>query len=172
MIRNRTWRGVARGTVVAADLVVLLVAGAAVPSALPFALGVLVVATTWGLSRPGGWGGFALVVAQVLCVGVLSGAPEKALDWALTAVASAAVVLCHLALTLLGSWPTRTDLPEATALRWTGQAAVLVWVAVAAALLGALATRTPLGWAPWLGAGALALVAATVWQVRAGTRRD
>ena len=52
------------------------------------------------------------------------------------------------------------------ALRWGGQAAALVWTAIGAALLGALVTATPLGWAPWLGAIALGLVAGTVWQVR------
>ena len=39
------------------------------------------------------------------------------------------------------------------------------------ALLGALATSTPLGWAPWIGAVGLGLIAATVWQVRAHTRK-
>ncbi len=56
-------------------------------------------------------------------------------------------------------------------LRWGGQAAALVWTAIGAALLGALATTTPLGWAPWIGAAGLCLVAGTVWQVRARTRR-
>ena len=84
---------------------------------------------------------------------------------------ASAVVLTHLALTLLGSWPARADLPRATALRWGGQAAALVWVAIGAALLGALATTTPLGWAPWIGAIGLGLIAGTVWQVRVNTRK-
>ena len=57
-------------------------------------------------------------------------------------------------------------------MRWAGQAAALVWSAIGAALLGALATSaTPLGWAPWVGAVALALIAGTVWQLRANTRK-
>ena len=131
----------------------------------------LLAGTIWALARPGGWGAFALLVAQVLCVGVPDGAPESPLDWGLAAAAGSAVVLTHLALTMLGSWPARADLPRATALRWAGQAAALVWSAIGAALLGALATGTPLGWAPWIGAVGLGLIAATVWQVRAHTRR-
>lgn len=171
MIRNRTWRRALVALVLAADVVVLLVAVAALPPFLPFALGALLVGTVWGLRRPGGWGGFALVVLQVLCVGVPGGVPTSLLGWALAAAAGSAVILTHLALTLLASWPARADLPRATAQRWGAQAAALVWVAIGAALLGALASGTPLGWAPWLGAIGLALVAATTWQLRARTRR-
>lgn len=171
MIRNRTWRRAMVGTVVGADVVVLLVATTALPGFVPFALGALLAGTIWALARPGGWGAFALVVVQVLCVSVPGGRPESLLDWGLAAAAGSAVVLTHLALTLLGSWPGRADLPRATALRWASQAAALVWAAIGAALLGALATGTPLGWAPWIGAVGLGLVAATVWQVRAHTRR-
>jgi hypothetical protein len=171
VIRNRTWRRTLVGTVIGADVVLLLVAVAALPAFLPFALGTLVVGTIWGLMRPGGWGGFALVVLQALCVAVPGGVPRSLLDWALAAAAGSAVVLTHLALTMLASWPARADLPRATALRWGAQAAALVWVAIGAALLGALASGTPLGWAPWLGAVGLVLIAATTWQVRARTRR-
>jgi hypothetical protein len=171
MIRNRTWRRAMVGTVLVADLVVLLVAGAVLPGFVPLALGVLVVTTWWALARPAGWGAFALVVVQVLCATVPGGRPSSLVDWALAAAAGSAVVLTHLALTLLASWPRRADLPRATVLRWGGQAAALVWTAIGAALLGALATTTPLGWAPWIGAAGLGLVAGTVWQVRARTRR-
>ena len=171
MIRNRTWRRTLVGTVLAADLVLLLVAVAALPAFLPLALGTLVVGTVWGLLRPGGWGGFALVVLQVLTVAVPGGVPRSLLDWALAAAAGSAVVLTHLALTMLASWPARADLPRATAARWGAQAAALVWAAIGAALLGALASGTPLGWAPWLGAIGLVLIAATTWQVRARTHR-
>lgn len=171
MIRNRTWRAVALGTVLGADLVVLLVAGAALPAFVPFALVALVLTTPWALARPGGWGPLALVVAQVLCVGAVGASPSTAAGWALAAAAAAAVVLTHLALTLLGSWPRRVDLPRETVRRWAVQAAALVWVAIGAAGVGALATLTPLGWAPWLGAAGLALVAGLTWQVRAMTRR-
>lgn len=171
MIRNRTWRRAMVGTVVVADLVILLVGGAGLPGFVPFALGALALSTWWALARPAGWGAFALLVVQVLCATVPAGAPTTPVQWALAAAAGAAVVLTHLALTLLGSWPVRADLPREMALRWGGQAAALVWTAIGAALLGALATTTPLGWAPWLGAIALGLVAGTVWQVRVNTRK-
>ena len=111
------------------------------------------------------------LVVQVLCATVPAGTPQTLVQWALAAATGSAVVLTHLALTLLGSWPVRADLPRATALRWGGQAAALVWAAIGAALLGALATTTPLGWAPWIGAIGLGLIAGTVWQVRVNTRR-
>lgn len=171
MIPSRTWRRSMVGTIVVADVVILLVAGAGAAAFVPFALGVLVLGTWWALARPGGWGAFALVLLQVLCATVPAGAPTSWVQWALAAAAGSAVVLTHLALTLLGSWPVRADLPRATALRWGGQAAALVWTAIGAALLGALATVTPLGWAPWIGAIGLALIAGTVWQVRVNTRR-
>ncbi|HYN66277.1 MAG TPA: hypothetical protein VES93_05265 [Ornithinibacter sp.] len=172
MIRNRTWRRAMVATVVGADVVVLGVAGAGLPAFVPVALGALVVGTLWALARPGGWGAFTLLVVQVLAVAVPGGVPESVVHWVLAAAAGTAVILTHLALTLLGSWPARADLPRETALRWAGQAAALVWSAIGAALLGALATSTPLGWAPWIGAVGLGLVAATVWQLRANTRRS
>ena len=172
MIRNRTWRRAMVGTVLVADVVILLVAGAGLTGFLPFALVALAVATWWALARPAGWGAFTLLVVQVLCATVPGGAPETLVQWALAAAAGSAVVLTHLALTLLGSWPVRADLPRATALRWGGQAAALVWAAIGAALLGALATTTPLGWAPWIGAIGLGLIAGTVWQVRVNTRKN
>ena len=171
MIRNRTWHRLVTGAVVAADVVILLVAGAGVTGFLPFALGALALASWWALARPAGWGAFTLLVVQVLCAAVPGGAPATLVQWALAAAAGSAVILTHLALTLLGSWPARADLPRETALRWGGQAAALVWAAIGAALLGALATATPLGWAPWIGAVGLGLVAGTVWQVRVKTRR-
>jgi len=171
MIRNRTWHRLLTGAVVGADVVILLVAGAGVTGFLPFALGALALASWWALARPAGWGAFTLLVVQVLCAAVPGGAPATLVQWALAAAAGSAVILTHLALTLLGSWPARADLPRETALRWGGQAAALVWAAIGAALLGALATATPLGWAPWIGAVGLGLVAGTVWQVRVKTRR-
>lgn len=171
MIANRTWRRTAVGAVLAADLVVAFVAGAGVPGFLPIALGVLVLSTAWALAQPGGWGAFALLLAQVLCVAVPGRVPATALDWALAAASAAAVVTTHLALTLLGSWPPRADLSLDTARRWVVQAASLVWAGIAAAAVGAVATLTPMGWGPWLGALALGFVAALVWQVRAATRR-
>lgn len=171
MTANRTWHRAMVGTVLVADLVILLVAGAALTGFVPFALGALVLGTWWALASPGGWGAFTLVVLQVLCATVPAGAPTTVVQWALAAAAGAAVVLTHLALTLLASWPARADLPRATALRWGGQAAALVWTAIGAALLGALASRTPLGWAPWIGAIGLGLIAGTVWQVRLNTRK-
>ena len=172
MIRNRTWHRAMVGTVLVADVVIMLVAGAALPGFLPIALGALAIATWWALARPAGWGAFTLVVIQVLCATVPGGAPTTLVQWALAAAAGSAVILTHLALTLLASWPARADLPRATALRWGGHAAALVWVAIGAALLGALATTTPLGWAPWIAAVGLGLIAGTVWQVRVKTRRS
>jgi len=171
MIRNRTWHRAMIGTVLVADVVIVLVGGAALPGFLPFAIGTLVIATWWALARPAGWGAFTLVVAQVLCATVPGDAPTTLLQWALAAAAGSAVILTHLALTLLASWPARADLPRATALRWGAHAAALVWVAIGAALLGTLATTTPLGWAPWIAAIGLGLIAGTVWQLRANTRK-
>ena len=171
MIRNRTWHRAMVGTVLVADVVILLVAGAALTGFLPFALVALVGVTWWALARPAGWGAFTLVVVQVLYATVPAGTPATLVEWALAAAAGSAVILTHLALTLLASWPARADLPRATALRWGGHAAALVWVAIGAALLGALATTTPLGWAPWIAAIGLGLVAGTVWQVRVNTRK-
>ena len=172
MIRNRTWRRTVVATVLGADVVVLLVSGASLPGFIPFALVVLAAGTLWALARPSGWGAFTLVLLQVGCVGVPGASPQTVVEWLLAAAAGAAVVLTHLALTLLASWPVRADLPRATAVRWVGHAAALVWVAIGAALLGAVASATPLGWAPWIAAACLALVAGTVWQLRVGTRRD
>jgi hypothetical protein len=171
MIHNRTWRRAMVATVLVADLVVLLVAGAGLVGFAPFAFAALALGTWWALARPSGWGAFTLLVVQVLCATVPAGGPTTLVQWALAAAAGSAVILTHLALTLLGSWPVRADLPRATALRWGGQAAALVWAAIGAALLGALATTTPLGWAPWIGAIGLGLIAGTVWQVRVNTRK-
>ena len=171
MIPARTWRRAAAGTVLGADLVVLLVAGSGLPGFVLLALPVLGVATAWALARPGGWAAFALLLAQVLCVAVPGGVPGELLDWALAAASAAAVLVTHVALTLLGSWPPRADLPHDTARRWALQTASLLWAGIAAAAVGAVATLTPMGWAPWLGALALGLVAAVVWQVRGATRR-
>ena len=171
MIPAGTWRRAAAGTVLAADLVVLLVAGAGIPGFVAIAVAVLGVTTGWALARPGGWGAFALLLAQVLCVAVPGAVPEDVVDWALAAAAASAVLATHVALTLLGSWPARADLPHETARRWALQTASLVWAGIAAAAVGAVASLTPTSWAPWLGAVALALVAAVVWQVRGATRR-
>jgi len=53
MIRNRTWRRAMVGTVVGADVVILLVATAALPGFVPFALGARLAGTggaRWRLS--------------------------------------------------------------------------------------------------------------------------
>jgi hypothetical protein len=171
MIPNRAWRAGAVGVVLAADVLALLVAGSAEPTFLPLAFGVLAVGTVWALRRPAGWGAFTLVVLQVLVLAVPTAQPRTAVAWMLTAASAAAVLGTHLSLTLLGSWPRRVDLPRATARRWLLQAAVLVWVGVGAALVGLVASSTPQGWIPWLGALALALVAGLAWQLRAATRR-
>ena len=170
MIPNRTWRAAATGTVLGADLLVLLVAGAALPSFVPFALVPLGVATVWALQRPLGWGPFALLVVQVLTVASPTAGPRSVVAWVLTAASATAVLVTHLALTLLGSWPRRADLPGETARRWLLQAAALVWVGVAAAGVGVAATSTPQGWAPWVAAVALGLVAGLAWQLRSATR--
>ena len=115
MIRNTTWRRAMLATVLVADVVILLDAGAGLPGFLPFALVALVIASWWALASPAGWGAFTLVVVQVLCATVPGGAPETLVQWALAAATGSAVVLTHLALTLLGSWPVRADLPRATA---------------------------------------------------------
>ena len=59
-----------------------------------------------------------------------------------------------------------------TVRRWLLQTAALVWVGVAAAGVGLVATATPQGWAPWVGAVAIGLVAGLAWQLRAATRRS
>jgi hypothetical protein len=171
MTSNRTWRGATLAAILAADLVLVLVVGATLPPFIPFAIGVLAVATPLGLLRPGGWGALALVLCQVLCVAVPGGTPGSVLDWALAAASAAAVVVTHLALTLRASWPQRTDLPRETVLRWARHAAYLVWVGIGAAAIGAVATLTPMALGPWLGALALLLVGALIWQVRGATRR-
>lgn len=171
MIRNRVWYRATLVAVVAADVVVVLVAGAALPGFLPIAVVVLVVATPLGLLRPGGWAALVLLLCQVLCVSVPGGPPESALDWALAAASAAAVVVTHLALSLRASWPRRADLPRETVTRWARHTAYLVWVGIAAAAVGAVGTLTPMTFGPWLGALALLLVGGLVWQVRAATRR-
>ena len=171
MIRNRTWRAGALGAVLGADLLVVLVGGSAVPSFVPFLLVALAGATLWALARPSGWGPLALLLVQVLGLGVSTADPRTVIAWVLTAASAAAVLVTHLALTLLASWPRRVDLPRETARRWVLQTAALVWVAIAAAGVGIASTTTPQGWAPWVGALALGLVAVLAWQLRAATRR-
>ena len=172
MIPNRTWRAGAIGCVLGADVLVLLVAGSALPLFVPFALLPLGAATAWAVLRPLGWGPFALLVLQVLALTAPTTGPRSAAAWVLTVASATAVLVTHLALTLLGAWPRRADLPRETARRWLLQTAALVWVAVAAAAVGLVATSTPMGWAPWVGALALTLVAGFAWQLRAATRRS
>jgi hypothetical protein len=171
MIRNRTWRAWAVGTVLGADVVVLLLAGASLPSFVFFLVGPLGVATLWALRRPSGWGPLVLLALQVVGLVVPRAQPATVVEWVLTAGSAAAVVATHLALALMGSWPRRADLPPATARRWLMQGATLVWVGIAAAGAGLLATSTPEGWVPWVSALALALVAALAWQLRGATSR-
>lgn len=172
MIRNRTWRAGAVGAVLGADLLVVLVSGSATPSFLPVVLALLAVATPWALRRPFGWGPFGLLVGQVLGLALSTAEPRSVVAWVLTAASAAVVLVTHLALTLLGSWPRRADLPRETVRRWLVQAAALVWVGIAAAGMGLAATSTPPGWGPWVGALALGLVAGLAWQLRAATRRS
>lgn len=171
MIRNRTWRAWAVGAVVGADAVVLLVTGANVPTFLPFVLGALALGTLWALRRPGGWGAFTLLVLQVLGITLPTAQPRSALAWALTVASACAVIVTHVSLALLASWPRRADLPRETVRRWVLQTAALVWVAVLAAMAGLVASSTSQALIPWLGALALALVAGLAWQLRAATRR-
>jgi hypothetical protein len=171
VIRNRTWRAGAVALVLAADLVVLLVAGSALPTFVLVLLGPLGAATAWALLRPLGWGPLALLVLQVLALAAPTTGPRSTLSWVLTVASATAVLVTHLALALLGSWPRRADLPRETVRRWLWQGAALVWVAVAAAGTGLLASSSPQGWAPWVGAVALTLVAGFAWQLRGATRR-
>lgn len=171
MIPDSRWRRTVVAGVLAADLLVLFVAGAALPGFAPIALGVLVATTLWALARPGGWGALALLLGQLLCVAVPGRAPATAADWVLAAASAAALLVTHLGLALLASWPRRAALPRESAARWARQTASLVWAGIAAGAVGAVATSTPLGWGPWVGALALGLVAVLVWQVRAATRR-
>jgi hypothetical protein len=165
------WRGAAVGVVVAADVAVVLAGGSGVPGFIPFSAAAVVVATLAALRRPGGWGALLLLVVQVLAATVLWDVPNDVLDWSLAAAASVAVVGTHLALALLAAWPVRADLPRATVTRWLQQGAVLTLLGVVAALVGALASRTPVGWGPFVGMLALALLAALAWTVRLATRR-
>lgn len=158
--------------VVIADLVVLGVAGALLPGLLIIAAVLLAAVTTWGLLRPGDWGGFVLVLAQVGLM-VLAGSPPETLgDWVLATAAAVAVCATHLALSLLAAWPVRAALPTATALRWLSQAAFLAWAAILAAVLGAVATTTPLGAGPWVLAAGLALLAGVTVPLHRASHRS
>ena len=174
MIRNRTWRSAAVAAVLGADLVVLLVAGSVLPGFVPFALGALLLATLWAL-RP------ALRLGRVRArrragarrrrAGI--GPRPRSLEWAFTAAAAAAVVADPprpddaRVVAASGGPPPR----DGAALGGAGGRPRLgrhrrsrAWERSRAA--------TPMAWAPWLGAVALGLVAAVVWQVRVATRRS
>ncbi len=157
MIPARRWRRTAVGVVVAADVVLVLLGAAALPGFVPFAVPVLVGATVWGLLRPGGWGALALVVTQVLAVGIPRAAPESLPDWALAAVAAAAVLVTHLALALLAAFPPGAALPVPTLRRWARQAGLLGTLGGVAAGVGLLAGSTPAAWGPWVLAAAFLL---------------
>ncbi len=171
MTPARRWRRAAAGIVVGLDVVLLVLGAAAIPGFTPYALPVLAGATVWGLLRPGGWGALALVLAQVLTVTVPRAAPESVTDWAVAAVAAAAVLLTHLVLALLAAFPPGAALPGATLRRWGRQAGLLATLGGVAAGVGALGTATPQAWGPWVLAAAFLLVAATAALVRQRTRR-
>lgn len=173
MIPATRWRRAAAGTVIGADLVIVLTVVAALPGFVPYAVGTLALATFWGLMRPAGWGALALVAVQVLAAAVPRGAPTTLADWAYAALAASAVLATHLACALLASWPEGAGLPVETARRWVGQGAALAATAVTGAVLGAVGTLTPEAWGPWVLSVALvlaALVGATLWA-GAGRRR-
>ncbi len=170
-VPSRVWRGAAVGVVVAADATVVLAGGSSLPGFIPFSGAVVLVATLAALRRPGGFGALGLLVVQVLAATVPWEVPSDLLDWALAAAASAAVLATHLSLALLAAWPVRADLPRATLARWLQQGAALTLLGVLAALAAALASRTPLGWGPFVGTTALVLLAALAWTVRLATRR-
>ncbi len=112
-----------------------------------------------------------LLGAQVLTVGVARAAPASVTDWAVAAVCAALVLGTHVLLALLAAWPPGAALPHATAARWARQTGVLAAAGMLAAMVGALAAATPVGWGPWLGALALAAVAGSATQVGLATRR-
>ncbi len=170
-VPSRVWRGTATGVVVLAGVVVVLAGGSSIAAFVPFSGGAVLVATVWALRRPGGWGALALLVVQILAATVPWGVPDSALDWALAAAAATAVLATHLCLALLAAWPVRADLPRATLVRWVGQGAVLTLVGVAAALGGALATRTPVSWGPVVATLALLALSALAWTVSLAARR-
>ena len=141
MTPARRWRRAAAGIVVGLDVVLLVLGAAAIPGFTPYALPVLAGATVWGLLRPGGWGALALVLAQVLTVTVPRAAPESVTDWAVAAVAAAAVLLTHLVLALLAAFPPGAALPGATLRRWGRQAGLLATLGGVAAGVGVSAPR-------------------------------
>jgi hypothetical protein len=158
---------------VAADLVLVLLGGAVLPGFVPYAALLLAGATFWGLMRPGGWGGFALVLAQILAVGIPRGVPETVGEWGVAVVSAAAILVTHLSLALLAAWPAGAALPRESAARWLRQGGWLVLTAVGAGGLGVAGTSTPISWGPWLLAVALVVLAgvgATLWA--GATRRS
>jgi hypothetical protein len=171
MIPATRWRRAAGGAVVAADLVLVLLGGAVLPGFVPYAVVLLAGATFWGLLRPGGWGGFALVLAQVLAIGVPRGVPATVGEWGVAVVSATAILLTHLALALLAAWPAGAALPRETAARWLRQGGGLVLTAVGAGALGVAGTSTPVAWGPWLLAVALVLLAAVGATLWAGAAR-
>ncbi|WP_392545072.1 hypothetical protein [Oryzobacter telluris] len=170
-VASRTWRGAAVGVVAAGGVTVVLAGAADLPGFIPYSAIAVLLATLWAVRRPGGWGAFALLVVQVLAATVPWAVPTSLVDWALAAAAATAVVTTHLSLALLAAWPVRAELPRASLDRWVRQGAVLVLVGVVAALVGALASRTPISWGPFVGTLALLLLAALAWTVRLATRR-
>ncbi|MBD3783377.1 MAG: hypothetical protein IE926_10555 [Micrococcales bacterium] len=164
------WRRAALGVVVGADVLVLLVAGVALPGLLPFLVPLLVVATAWALHRPAGWGALTLLVLQVVGVGVAREAPVSLTDWALAAVTGAAVVGTHLALSMLAAYPPGAALPDAAVRRWVTQGFVVATVGGIAAGIGVVGSSTPAGAGPWVLAAAFLLVAGTAALVWRATR--
>lgn len=167
MTPARRWRRGAAGVVVAADLLLLLLAGLTEPRT-PLALALpLAVLTAWALRRPGGWGPLTLLVGQALTVGTSGVLALGVAGWALSAVAAALVLATHLTLALLAAFPPGAPLPRPTLRRWATQGGLLATGGAATALAGVLATRTPSSWGLLvltLALAALTVLAAGVWR--------
>ncbi|PKW28037.1 hypothetical protein [Phycicoccus duodecadis] len=171
MIPATLWRRLARGTVVASDVLVLLVAMAELPGALKIAGPLLAGATVWALLAPASWGALVLLALQALVLATSRTVPASVTDWSLAALGATLLLVTHLALSLLAAWPPGAMLPRSTAARWARQTGVLAALGGGCAALGLLASRTPVGWGPWVGAVALLAVAGTAALLRAAAGR-
>ncbi|KRE62427.1 hypothetical protein [Nostocoides sp. Soil756] len=167
MIPATTWRRLAAGAVVTTDVLVLLVAMAELPGALKIAGPLLVGATVWALLAPASWGALVLLALQALVLATSRTVPASVTDWSLAALGATLLLVTHLALSLLAAWPPGAALPGPTAARWARQTGVLATLGGIGAALGLAASRTPVGWGPWLGALALLAVAGTAFVLRA-----
>ena len=172
MIRNRTWRRTMVGTVVGADVVILLVAAAALPGFVPFAARGPARWARCGRS-PGPAGGVPSPCSCSRCSPPASPAarpsrsctgrwpPPPGRRWSSPTSRSPCSGPGRCAPT---SRARRRCAGRVRRPRWSGRRSVRP-------CSGRWPPATPLGWAPWVGAIALALIAGTVWQVRANTRK-